>query len=297
MSKIRSAAKRFGVQISDGDSKSRRSFSQPYVWQPFGPGAPIDPHDNDYDKSPVAAYDQTLGGRADVTPGANVPGVAVKGGYDAHDEPYGPKQMYALYLLANDEVCPGGQMCAGASCPDHGTEEDAMDGVSDYRDGFGGKQAAPFKKGGGRQGDDDKDDESRQLPDAHDEMSDYEDDDAEGAVDDYDEDEDEHESDAEDEDDRDDQIDLSLAAALEKTICTCYQMAEVIDDKDLRTMLARARRQVRDLQHLPGKDVDISRKLEELRSEFGDPETITVSDGLRAIAQAGFADVMKPRAS
>lgn len=292
MGKIRSAAKQFGVEISDGDSKSRRAFSQPYVWQPDTVASTG--QDQPYTKD-ITDYDKTLGGRAEINPGANVPGVAVKTGYDAHDEPYGPKQMYALYLLANDETCPGGSMCPGASCPDHGTEEDAMDGVKECKGDFGGKQAAPFKKGGGRQGDDDED---RDDGDGGEEAAADDDDECrDDAPDDHDYEGDFDDDDHDEDSDADDQIDLSLAAALEKTIATCYEMAEAIDDKDLRTMLARARRQVRDLQHLPGKDIDISAKLEELRAEFGDPETITVSEGLRAIAQAGFADVMKPRAS
>jgi HK97 family phage prohead protease len=287
MGKIRSAAKRFGVQISDGgDSKSAkfwsranseagaRAFSQPYTWAP-------DTHastgqDQGYTKD-MEDYDKTLGGRPDVTPGANMPGVGAKGGYDAHEQPYG-KQTYALWLLANDEICPGGERCPGDTCPDHGSEEAAMDGIDathgpitiDERQAgnFGGKQAKPFGS--------DDDDEDERASDGDD-------------GDDKEPDEDE------DDDKRGLPIDLSLAAALEKTIVTCYQMAEVIGDKDIRNMLARARRQVRDLQHIPGKEIDITKKLEELRAEFGDPETITVSEGLRALSQAGYADVMAPK--
>jgi HK97 family phage prohead protease len=309
MGKIRSAAKRFGVTISDGDSKSAkfwsegnsgagaRAFSQPYVWQPDVKASTG--QDQPYDKGSPSAYDDTLGGRPDVTPGANVAGVAVKSGYDAHDQPYGPKQLYALYLLANDEVCPSGDMCPGEQCPDHGTEQDAMDGVDEcVRGDFGGKQAKPFKKGGGRQGDDDQDDDDGDDKRSDSDHTEDEDDidmpmdpdyegDHEGSDDDM--------GDMMDDDEHMEPIDLALAAALEKTIATCYEMAETAGDHDIRTMLARARRQVRDLQHIPGKEIDISRKLEELRSEFGDPDTITVSEGLRAIAKAGFADVMKPR--
>jgi HK97 family phage prohead protease len=291
MSKIKAAAAKFGIEV--GDQKALfRAFSTPYAWDPFGENAPIDPHNNQYVKGFAADYDETLGGRPDVTPGADLPGVPVKGGYDAHKEPYGPKQMYALWLLANDEICPGGGMCPGDSCPDHGTEENAMDGIDathgpitiDDR-AFGGKQAKPFKKGGGREGDDDGDDDS----DSDERRDDAESDD--GEPDDHDHDESEPDNDA------DDQIDLRLAAALEKTIITCYQMAEVIGDKDIRNMLARARRQVRDLQNIPAKDIDIDIKLGELRAEFGDPETITVSEGLRAIAKSGFADTMRSKAS
>jgi HK97 family phage prohead protease len=86
-------------------------------------------------------------------------------------------------------------------------------------------------------------------------------------------------------------LDLGKVVALEHTIVTCYDMAA--DDLDMRAMLARARRQVRDLQGIPEKQVDVSRKLEELRSEFGDPETISVADGLRAISQMGFTDTVR----
>jgi hypothetical protein len=280
MGKIRAAAKNFGVEISDDSDKKAlikpapkawsvpgdggRAFSQPYNWDPFGDNAPIDPHDNQYDSGYPSDYDKTLGGRPDTAPGADVVGVGPKGGYDAHDEAY-TKQQYALWLLANDEVCPGGDRCPGDTCPDHGSEENAMDGTDERQaDNFGGKQAKPFGS------DDDDDDRSDDGDDK------------------------EPDGDEDDDDKRSEPFDLSLAAALEKTIVTCYEMAEAIGDKDIRNMLARARRQVRDLQHIPGKDIDISKKLEELRSEFGDPDTITVSEGLRAIAKSGYADVMKP---
>jgi hypothetical protein len=77
----------------------------------------------------------------------------------------------------------------------------SADAGSGFRD-FGGKKAAPFKKGGGREGDgedeDDEDDEGRSAPDAADEMGDYEGMDADDALDaQEDEDEDEHEDDVE----------------------------------------------------------------------------------------------------
>jgi HK97 family phage prohead protease len=307
MGKIRSAAKQFGVEISDGDKKGyqaqfwsvpgdgARAFSQPYNWAPDTQASTG--QDQPYTKD-ITPYDQTLGGRPDVAPGADVAGVAVKGGYDPHTEAY-DKQQYALWLLASDEMCPGGDRCPGDTCPDHGNEMDAMDGVDctiepRQAGNFGGKQAKPF---GSKDDDDDDerddgdDDETASRSDwDHTEGSDGEpgDHDYEG---DYEHDESDMDS------DRDEAIDLSLAAALEKTIVICYEMAEVIGDRDIRTQLAKARRQVRDLQRIPGKEVDISKKLEELRSEFGDPDTITVSEGLRAIAKAGYADVMKPKAS
>ena len=278
MGKIRAAAKQFGVEISDDSDKKAlikpapkawsvpgdggRAFSQPYTWAPDTVASTG--QDQPYTKGYPSDYDETLGGRPDVAPGADVVGVGPKGGYDAHDEAY-TKQQYALWLLANDEVCPGGDRCPGDTCPDHGSEENAMDGTDERQaDNFGGKQAKPFGS------DDDDDDRSDDGDDK------------------------EPDGDEDDDDKRSEPIDLSLAAALEKTIVTCYEMAEAIGDKDIRNMLARARRQVRDLQHIPGKDIDISKKLEELRSEFGDPDTITVSEGLRAIAKSGYADVMKP---
>ena len=291
MGKIRSAAKRFGVQIGD-ESKAwssprsgHRAFTAPYVWNPDIKASTG--QDQGYDKQ-ITPYDRTLGGRPDITPGADL-GVGAKGGYDAHDEAY-DKQMYSLWMLANDEVCPGGDMCPGDTYPDHGGDMTAMDGLDQMRQGgnFGGKQAKPFKKGGGRD-DDDDDDEGRSDWDHTDSTIDMPDDpDYEG----------EHDASEEEPDnDMDNQIDLSLAAALESTIVACYQMAEASGDGDMRKLLARARRQVRDLQHIPGRDVGISRRLEELRREYGDPETITVTEGLRAIAACGFADTMKPKAS
>jgi HK97 family phage prohead protease len=292
MGKIRAAAKRFGVQISD-ESKAwssprsgHRAFTQPYVWQPDV--AASTGQDQPYDKGYPSDYDATLGGRPDVTPGADL-GVPKKGGYDAHNELY-TKQMYALWLLANDEICPGGDMCPGDQCPDHGQEMDALDGLEQLQDGdFGGKQAKPFKKGGGRQGDDEDDGDGKRSDWDHTDSGDID----EPADPEF---EGDHEgSEEEPDNDMDDHIDLSLAAALEKTIVSCYQLAEASGDRDLRNLLARARRQVRDLQGIPGREVDISRKLSELRAESGVPDTITVSQGLRAIAQSGFADMMKPK--
>jgi HK97 family phage prohead protease len=286
MGKIQAAAAKFGIKIGDGDSKQLAAFSTPYNWVPdtvasTGQDAP-------YDKGFPSDYDSTLGGRGEITPGAPIAGVSAKGGYDAHDEPFGPKQLYALYLLATDQACPGGDDCPGANCPDHGTEENAMDGVGDTRGDFGGKQAAPFKKGGGREGDEDEsrdDGEDAAATDDDEARDDGHDPDCDGDHDAGEPCNNDGESDSRG-------VDLGMAAALEKTIVTAYDMATAIDDKDLRHMLARARRQVRELQHIPAKDIDISIKLAELRSEFGDPETITVSEGLRAISKAGFADTI-----
>lgn len=119
----------------------------------------------------------------------------------------------------------------------------------------------------------------------------------------HDDEHDRADDDDQDDEERDDapapgedrQLDLGKVVALEHTIVTCYDMAA--DDLDMRAMLARARRQVRDLQGIPEKQIDVSRKLEELRCEFGDPETISVADGLRAISQMGFTDTVRLNAA
>jgi HK97 family phage prohead protease len=195
---------------------------------------------------------------------------------DPHDEEY-DKEQHAMI----DEIADRGH---DASCDgEHDDDESCND--NEDRD-FADKQAKPFKKGGGREGDDDEKKGRRGMPDAHSEMDDYAGTDAEGAIGENEDcDEDEHEQEL--------GLDLGLAKALEATIVTCYNMAE--GDKDLRTMLAKARRQIRDLQASAPTDTDVTRRLEELRAEFGEPKTIKVSEGLAVIRQSGFADTMQPK--
>jgi HK97 family phage prohead protease len=275
MGKIRSAAKKFGVEISD-ESKAMGGVDH-------------------YDVAPNAAGGTTL--VAVLSDGQRVPlpsttrGSAFTGaGYvwnpsqypnDPHEEKFDKEE------LAMDT-------CDDADCdnPDHDHEQDD----------FGGKKAKPFGSdddegratstapGGKLGGDDDDDDEDRaDFPDSGAEMGDYAGTDAQGAIDDYDEDEDEH------------GVELGLVAALESTIVSCYKLAAEGEGNDeLRALLARARRQISDIRgdRLTGDD-DISVKLAELHAMTGDlpPETLTVTEGLRALAEAGFADTMQPKAS
>lgn len=98
-------------------------------------------------------------------------------------------------------------------------------------------------------------------------------------------------------DDEQKSVDLSLAAALESTIVCCYNLAE--GNAELREMLGRARRQVSELRGNAPSDNDVSRKLTELRAASGElpPQTLTVTEGLRALQEIGFADTMHPKAS
>ena len=141
-------------------------------------------------------------------------------------------------------------------------------------------------------GDDDSDDERALPADCDTEMDDDEGAAARGAADEYDDDEGMDVASMSSGGER--KLDLGKVISLEHTIHTCYDMAR--EDLDMRAMLARARRQVRDLQGIPAQQIDVADKLEELRSEFGDPETISVSDGLRAISQLGFTDTVRPNA-
>jgi HK97 family phage prohead protease len=255
--KIKSAAKKFGVELST-DSKpvnvlrietaanaaggtmlvavlsngskvpvtdNRGGFGSPYTCTPST--SPLDPHEEPYSKG--AQTGSVPGDRPNLDVGSTIKSDSDTGPEDSYMPM--PKQLNAMGV--DDECDP----TVGDLGPDvgehvHGDEQDRAD-------------------------DDDQDDEERdEVPSGEDRP-----------------------------------LDLGKVVALEHTIVTCYDMAA--DDLDMRAMLARARRQVRDLQGIPEKQVDVSRKLEELRSEFGDPETISVADGLRAISQMGFTDTVR----
>jgi HK97 family phage prohead protease len=272
LGKIRSAAKKFGIKVGD-ESKAAATLSN------------VD----HIDLQPNAAGGTTL--VAVLEDGSRVPlpstsrGSAFKGApyvwnpnqypIDPHEEDY-DKETHAM-AECNDPNCDN---------PDHDHDDNRDDDESTMsRAGnFGGKKAKPF---GGD--DDDDDDEGRaDFPDAGDEMGDYEGTDAQGAIGGYDEDEGEHESEL--------SFDLGLAAALESTIAACYKLAEGNDE--LRKLLSRARRQIGELQGDVPPAGDVSAKLAELRAMTGEPgEKFTVTDGLRALREAGFADTMQPKAS
>ena len=126
-----------------------------------------------------------------------------------------------------------------------------------------------------------------ETPCASDEMGDYAGTDAQGAVDD-DEDADEH------------QVELGLVGALDSTIVACYRLAE--GNEELRRLLSKARWQINEMRgdraDGAGDDAadDVSVKLAEIRAMGGElpAETLTVGQGLRAIAESGFAGVMQP---
>jgi hypothetical protein len=268
MGKIRSAAKKFGIEISD-ESKAATTLTN------------VD----HIDLQPNAAGGTTL--VAVLEDGTRVPlpatsrGSAFKGApyvwqpdkypIDPHDEDY-DKETHAM--ACDDPDCDN---------PDHAHERQDDESMSRQGGNFGGKKAEPFGD------DDDDDDEGRGLPDAHAEMGDYEGTDAEGAVDDYDESEDEHETEL--------SLDLGLASALESTIVACYKLAAGNDE--LRKLLSRARRQIGELQGDKAPAGDVSAKLAELRALTGEEpgEKFTVTEGLRALREAGFADTMQPQAS
>ena len=271
MGKIKSAAKRFGVTISD-ESKGQQLL------------AGVD----HIDLQPNAAGGTTL--VAVMSDGTRTPLPSTKRGtpftgapytwrpddwpIDPHDEEFS-KETHAM-ADCNDPDCTN---------PDH-DHEDRQAG------NFGGKQAKPFG------GDDEDEDEDRQFPDCAEEMGEYEGTDAEAAIAD-DEDEDEHEDDADS--DADEHIDLALVDALESTIVNCYKLAE--GDDELRKLLRRARRQVSELRGEDSsappaapKPGSVSTRLAELRAMTGEsaPGTLTVAEGLKALRETGFADTMKP---
>lgn len=256
--KIKSTAKKFGVDIISTDPKTvsvvriepganaaggtmlfavlsngskvpvdtRAGIGSPYIWTPSD--SPLDPHEEPYSKG--AQTGSVPGDRPNLDVSSTIKSDNDTGPEDSYMPM--PKQLNAMG--ADDECDPA----VGDLGPDVGghLHDDEQD-----------------------RADDDQDDEQR------------------------------------DDDDvvtgEDRRLDLGKVVALEHTIETCYGMAE--DDIDMRAMLARARRQVRDLQGMPATQIDVSRKLEELRTEFGDPETISVADGLRAISQMGFTDTVR----
>ena len=257
MGKIKSAAKRFGVKIGDGDSKSLTGIDHIELAHNAAGGTTLVAVLDDGQRVPLPSTSR---------------GSAFKGG------PY----------MWN----PNGEELAMGACNDE-THSDDCDGDHEGR-AFGGK-AKPFKKGGGRETDDDDgddkepdddtDDEGRaDTPCASDAMGDYAGTDAQGAGDDND-DVDEHE------------VNLGLMKALESTIVACYKLAEGNDE--LRKLLSKARWQISEMRRdraTDGAD-DVTSKLAEVRSMTGDlpVQTMTVDEGLRALAQSGFADMMKPK--
>ena len=121
-------------------------------------------------------------------------------------------------------------------------------------------------------------------------MGDNEGDDDEGAVDDDDETEDEHE------------VELSLCRALGATIVACYKLAEGRGSRRARANCcprpaARSATSAATGSARATADSDVAAKLSELRSMTGDlpPDLMTVSEGLRALSEAGFADSMQPK--
>jgi HK97 family phage prohead protease len=90
----------------------------------------------------------------------------------------------------------------------------------------------------------------------------------------------------------DDKIDLSLAAALDRTIVHAYKLAE--GNPDLRKLLSKARTQLDNMRNIKNDSPssDVARKMQELRMETGqDCEGGNVSDYLKALRSEGSAPV------
>lgn len=266
MGKIRAAAKKFGIEVGDSKAASTLTNVDHIDLRPSAAGGThmvAVLHDGSEVMLPATQRGSAFAGAPYVWRPTDWP-------QDPHDEKYEKEQ----HAMDDDDMDDRGH---DADCDgEHDDDEPCND---EERDGnFGGKQAKPFGS--------DDDDEKKGLPDADAALGTYSGTSAQGAI---------ATSESENADEHEQQLDLGLAAALEATIVTCYNMAE--GDKDLRNMLAKARRQIRDLQGTAPSDTDVARKLEELRAEFGEPKTIKVSEGLAAIRQAGFANTMQPKAS
>jgi HK97 family phage prohead protease len=260
MGKIRSAAKSFGVEISEEKSMTgfstsptlgpdpRRGFAANIEGGALRPNpsgadlsAPMDPHTFPGYQTQTYEYDKGLGGRSDVDPGAGVSGIVpsgpdipTAGGYDPHDGFKGKQTFSAPDDLTrrDDSVCPGGDNCPGDSCPDHGDGSSmgvrADDGGDRAQGDFGGKKAKPFGS--------DDDDEDR-------------------------------------------------AAALSATLLRAARLAP---SDEMRALIGQARSQFAALRGEPGTDTEIDRRMAELRALTGaPPETMNVDDALRALREAG----------
>lgn len=273
MGKIRSAAKKFGIEISD-ESKAQGLHGVDHI-----------------DLRPSAAGGTTMVAvmedGSEVTLPSNKRGSAFKGsGYvwrpddwpiDPHDEDY-TKEAHAMDDDDEDDRDFGGKKAKPFGSDDDDDDED---------------RATSSKPGGKLGGDDDEDDdEDRAMPDAQSEMGDYEGDDAEAACDDYSEDADEHEQEL--------AIDFGLADALESTIIACYKLA---NNDELRKLLRKAARQINELRggaQTPAAPSGIDAKLAELRAMTGEGkpgDRTSVAEALAALRETGFADMTKTKAS
>jgi HK97 family phage prohead protease len=87
------------------------------------------------------------------------------------------------------------------------------------------------------------------------------------------------------------ELDLCMAEALDRTIVHAYKLSAP-ENVELRKALAVARRQLTTMRGLnPVRNDDIAKKLAEMRSEIGAPDTATVSGGLAFLRSAGTAPV------
>lgn len=246
----------FSVPAVQNTRAMGQSFGGTPVWNPLTNALEVDGYTKEN-------HDQQLMGAGTINPaGGGAPQIPTAGGYDPHT------QAFDKQYCANDDGEDDDDM--------DDREQDALDtfrtddGVDDEIDPNTGDPMHKPDAGGKIHGDED-DRATSTAPGGKLGGDDDDDDDQTGAR----------------------GLDGVLAAALESTIVTCLEMAEAKGDSDMRNMLARARRQVRDLQGGPANnDSEVNRKLNALRSEFGDPDTLTVSEGLRALQQAGFADTM-----
>lgn len=322
-SRITAALKKFGVDVSDDSDKKSAGNVAEYDWQP-GAVESDDPHNAPYStggQPPVAPVPpNVVGGTLDTSiPATTLPTTSS----DPHEQPYsqevlgmdtpqdtpysvgdqvpgqpGDRPNYGTPRSATaDNIVTAGNDMLGVASPDasRDMEEDSMDDPTRDMDECGDDAEMDARgtcPGGAACA-------GASCPEHGEKMSrGYNPETGDIDASRSDDDEDDKEENA---DDGPGEINLSLAAALDKTITHAYSLAKNGADAtevkavlaEIKTVLATAQRQLSDMRGIKqGPDTDVTRKLQELREMSGKSDTGSVSEGMKFLrANGGGAPV------